>query len=226
MPNRLVQPLIFAIVCMMTVVTHAQDKVTVQFLAFPKHMKPAPVELLIGEGKTIEIETPGNELSKVYKIPRLSSVVVGKTTQNDDGDAIFEIYGKAKFISASKQIILLMRKGKNNSDGFEILPLNGELADFKGGCYLFINASKLNIAGVIGDKKFSLKPGKRQLVQPVPNHKGGICQVTLAYQRQEKWKKFYDTRWPANKKYRSLIFFHQDPTNGRLGIAPIMDILP
>ena len=226
MYNKQVRLITFAITCMLIIGARAQDKVSIQFLAFPKQLKPAPVELLIGEGKTIKIETPGNELSMVYKVPRLSSIVVGKTTQNAEGDPIFEVYGKAPFISAFKQIVLLMRKGKKNSDGFEVIPINGDLANFTGGSYFFINVSKLNIAGVIGDKKFALKPGKRQLLQPKADLKGGICQVTLAYQREDKWKKFYDTRWPANKKYRSLIFFHQDPTNGRLGIAPIMDILP
>jgi len=226
MDNNRIHLIMFSIACMLVIGAEAQDKVSIQFLAFPKQIQPEPVELLIGEGKTIEIETPGNELSMVYKVPRLGSIVVGKTTQNAEGEPIFEVYGKAKFISASKQIILLMRKGKKNSAGFEILPLNGDLANFAGGSYFFINASKLNIAGVIGGKKFVLKPGKRQLIQATPDLKGGICQVTLAYQRQDKWKKFYDTRWPANKKYRSLIFFHQDPTSGRLGVAPIMDILP
>jgi hypothetical protein len=210
---------------MMMTNAQSQEKIELQFLVLPKQIKPQPVELLVGEGKTIEVETPGNELSATYKVPRLSSIVVGETTQNDEGEPVFEVYGKANSIGASKQIILLIRKGKDNSDGFVVLPLDGELANFRGGSFLFINASKLNIAGVIGDKKFGLKPGKRQLLKPEPNHENGICQVTLAYQKKEKWKRFYDTRWPANKKYRSLIFFHQDPATGRLGIAPIIDML-
>lgn len=201
-----------------------QKKISLQFLVLPKKVRPKPIELLIGEGKTIEIETPGNELSRVYKVPPLSSIVVGKMSQDAEGEPVFKVYGKEKSISASEQIILLIRKGKNDSDGFVVLPINAERTNFGGGNYLFINASKMNIAGAIGDKKFGLEPGKQKLLAPIANHENGICQVTLAYQRKDKWKRFYDTRWPANKKYRSLIFFHQDPRTGRLGVSPIVDM--
>lgn len=214
-----------AITSMLMAHAPAQGKISLQFLVLPKQMQPEPVELLIGKEKTIEVETPGNELSPTYKVPPLGSIVVGKTTQNEEGDPVFEVYGKAKSITATKQIILLIRKGKKNSDGFVVLPINGELANFRGGSFLFINASKLNVGGAIGDKKFGLKPGQQKLLKPAANHEAGICQVTLAYQRKEKWKTFYDTRWPSNKKYRSLIFFHQDPATGRLGVAPIVDML-
>ena len=107
-----------------------------------------------------------------------------------------------------------------------VLPIDGELANFRGGSYLFINASKLNVGGVIGDKKFALKPGQRRMLKPAPNHESGICQVTLSYQRKDKWKTFKDTRWSANKRYRSLVFFHQHPKSGRLSVSPIVDILP
>lgn len=203
----------------------AQEKISLQFLAFPKKLQPLPVELLVGEGKTIEVDTPGNELSTTYKVPPLESIVVGKTTVNEEGESVFQVYGKAKSITASKQIILLMRKGKDDSDGYVVLPINGELANFRGGSYLFINASGLNVGGVIGGSKFALKPGQRRLLKPTPNHEDGICQVTLSYEREDKWKVFYDTRWPANEKYRSLIFFHQDPRTGRLGVSPIVDML-
>jgi hypothetical protein len=201
-----------------------QEKISLQFLAFPKQMRPEPIELVVGEGKTIEVDTPGNELSSAYKVPPLSSVMVGKTTTDGEGEPVFEVYGKGKGISATKQIILLIRKGKESSDGFVVIPINAEQANFAGGSFLFINASALNVGGTIGDKKFALKPGQQKLVTPKADHEGDICQVTISYQRDEKWKTFYDTRWPANKTYRSLIFFHQDPETGRLGIAPIVDM--
>jgi hypothetical protein len=205
---------------------HAQDNTSLQFLAFPKKIPPVPVELIIGDNKTIEVQIPGNELSPEYKVPPLESIVVGKTTVNGEGKAVFEVYGKAKSIGTSKQIILLIRKGKDNSDGFVVLPINGELANFKGGSYFFINASGLNVAGVIGDSKFALKPGQQRMLKPAPDYEGDICQVTLAYQRDDKWKTFKDTRWPTNKRYRSLVFFHQDPESGRLGVSPVIDMLP
>jgi hypothetical protein len=211
---------------LMTDAPAQQGKTSLQFLAFPKQMPPEPIELVVGEGKTIEIQTPGNELSPAYKVSPLGSIMVGKTTQNENGESVFQVYGKAASISASKQIVLLMRKGKDASDGFVVLPVDGELANFSGGSFLFINASGLNVGGVIGNKKFALKPGQQKLLQPAPDHEDDICQVTLSYQREDKWKTFKDTRWSANEGYRTLIFFYQNPENGRLGVFPIVDILP
>jgi len=205
---------------------HSQEKASLRFLAFPKKLRPEPVELMIGKEKTIEVQTPGNELSPPYEVPPLESIVVGKTTVNEEGEAVFEVYGQAKSIRTSKQIILLIRKGKEDSDGFIVLPIDGELSNFTGGSYIFINASLLNVGGIIGDSKFALKPGQRSLLRPKPSHEDGICQVTLSYQTGEKWKIFKDTRWPANERYRSLVFFHQNPVSGRLAVSPVVDMLP
>lgn len=202
------------------------EKISVRILAFPQIPEPEPVELIVGENsKTIEVDTPGHELSKSYSVPALTTITVGKTTTDSEGKTIFQTYGSAKSIPAKEQIILLIRKGRANSDGFVILPINADLNDFKGASFLFINASNHNVAGKIGDKILQLEPGKRSLLQPIANFEGGVCQVTLAYQKQEKWKTFYDTRWPANEKMRTLVFFYQDPTTNRLGIAPISDII-
>jgi len=222
------RPIISIVVATLAIpLSHAQqaETLSLQFLAFPKQISPEPIELVVAEGKTMPIEIPGHELSPVYKVERLPSIVVGITTKNEQGEPIFQVLGKASTLSSSKQIVLLMRKGENNSDGFVVLPINGELAKFSGGQYYFINASQLPIGGIIGDKTFALKPGQRRLLQPAATHAGGGCQVTLSYQNEEKWKIFYDTRWTVNKRYRSLIFFYQDPESGSLGVAPIVDIL-
>ena len=205
-----------------------EQKITLQFLAFPAQANPAPIELVIGEKKTIPIDIPGNELSPEYKITRPESIVVGITTKNEKGEPIFQVLGTAPAIAANKQIILLLRKGENNSNGFTVIPINGELTDFSGGSYLLVNVSQLNIGGVIGDKNFALKPGQRNLIKPKATHEGGGCQVTLAYQTNEtdtKGKKFYDTRWSVNDGFRTLVFFYQDPETKKIGVAPIVNFL-
>lgn len=208
-------------------ISNAQQapQVSLQFLSFPEQLESEPVELLIGEGKTIIVDIPGNELSPAYKVPPLPSIAVGKTTTNEEGKSVFQAYGTANSIAAKKQIILLIRKGEKNSDGFAVLPLNGQLDEFAGGNYLLINASKMQVGGSIGDKKFNLKPGQKDLLKPNASHTAGGCQVTLSYLKSDKWKVFYDTRWVVNVRYRSLVFFYQDPESGSLGVAPIMDFL-
>ncbi len=205
----------------------AQEKqIKLRFLGFPQIPNPEPIELLIGENQTIKVNTPGNELSQSYTVPALASIVVGETVKNDKSENEFQIYGSAKGLATEEQIILLLRKGNKSSDGFTVIPIDGVQTKFSGASYLFINASKLSVAGVIGDQKFTLKAGGSTMLKPVPNHKDGICQVTLGYMKGEKWKTVYDTRWPANDKFRSIVFFYQDPQSGRLGIAPIVDVLP
>lgn len=209
---------------------HAQEeeKITLQFLAFPKHISPEPIELLISEEKTIPIDTPGNELSQEYRVPRPSTIVVGITTKNAEGDPVFQVLGHAPALASKSQIILLLRKGEEISDGFVVLPIDGAMGHFPGGNYLFINASELAIGGIIGDKKFALKPGQKSLLKPAATHKGGGCQITLSYQKDEtdtKGKIFFDTRWSVNEKFRTLVFFYQDPESKKLGVAPIVDML-
>lgn len=205
-----------------------EQKITLQFLAFPAQVNPEPIELLVEESKTILIDIPANELSHEYKIRRTSSIVVGVTTKNEKNEPTFQVLGKSPTIASQKQIVLLLRKGDSNSDGFTVIPVSGELANFSGGSYLFINVSQLKVGGIIGDKKFILGPSERKLLKPAPTHEGGGCQVTLVYQKNEAdvvGKKFYDTRWAVNARYRTLVFFYQDPVTSSLGVAPIVNFL-
>jgi hypothetical protein len=210
----------------MAVSSAQEQKISLKFLAFPQVEMPKKLELLTGKEESIEIETPGNELSQPYKVTAIETIIVGKTIQNEKNENVFHEYGRAKSLGVPDQIILLIRKGTKESDGFTVIPVDGALAKFKGASYLFMNVSKVTVGGLIGDQKFGLKPNQSLMLKPKPNHEANICQVTLAYLSREKWKTFYDTRWPANDKFRSLVFFYQDPKTGRLGVAPIIDIIP
>jgi len=108
----------------------------------------------------------------------------------------------------------------------EHIPEGWEMSDLIGGSYLFINNSKMKVAGEIGDSKFELNPGEKNLLQPMATHTGGGCQVTLSYLRGEKWKVFRNTRWTNNARYRSLVVFHENAANGRLMVSTIVDLLP
>lgn len=203
-----------------------EQKVKLRFLAFPAQTPPEPVELLVGEGITIEVDTPGHEISQGHLVAPLGSIIVGKTVTDSEGKPSFKIYGQAKGIPAREQIILLLRKGRESSDGFVVLPIGADVNSFGGGSFLFVNASDLRIKGTIGNLNLDISPGKLGVLTPKPDFEGDICQVTLSYLRDDKFKRFYDTRWSANKDVRSLVIFYQNPQTGRLGIAPIMDIIP
>ena len=54
-----------------------EQKISLKFLAFPQVEIPEQLELLTGKEESIEIETPGNELSQPYKVTALDTIVVG-----------------------------------------------------------------------------------------------------------------------------------------------------
>lgn len=206
-----------------------EGKMSLKFIAFPASTDPEPVELIVGKKKVINVDTPGHEMSDTYRVPAMSEIIVGKTEIDDEGKAKFNIYGRAKALAAKEQIILLIRKGKDNSSGFVVLPVNGQNEDFAGGSFMFINASKIHCGGLIGDKKFTLKPGEQTLLKPKPDFDGDVCQVTLHYLRDteegQEWKKFRDTRWSGDKGMRTISFFYQHPKSGKIAIAPIVEII-
>jgi len=211
-------------ICLMMAMAPAEEKISIQFLSFPKTQNLEPIELLVGEEKTIDIYIPGHELSPVYKVDRMATIAVGRTVTMDDGTRSFQVLGRAPSISADRQIILLLRKGPENSDGFRVLPINGQLDEFKGGTFMVFNAMNVPAGGMIGDEKFALNPGQRRLIKPKATHAGGGCQVTLAYQHEDEWNTFFDTRWTVNERFRSMVFFVQDPETQRIGISTVVDV--
>ena len=209
-----------------TLCVHAQQgQVTVQFLSFPKSIDPAPVELVTGEGKTIEVEIPSNELSPTYKVPRLGVWSVGQTIEGPDGDPVFQEFGRAKALGSASQLILLVRKGAEYTDGFDVLPVDNQIARFGGGKFLFMNAAKVDVAGEVGGEKFALAPGRHSIVEPKPGENGRTFLAQFYYRVDGKVKPFFSSKWPTNKQSRGLIFFYQAPDTKRLRLHSIRDFL-
>ena len=204
----------------------AQDEatVTMRFLSFPIMDRPAPVELVVGEGKTIKVEIPTNELSAPYKVKRQAAWMFGETVQGDKGKPAFKVFGQAPALASDDQLILLMRKGKTNADGFEVIPVNGVKTGFGGGKFLFVNAAKVDIAGVIGTEKFVIKPGKNAIVHPKgeANNKA-LGQVELYFNMDSQARPFFTSTWPLSDGVRSLVFFYHDPESKNLRLHTIRD---
>ncbi len=221
---RLVIPLCLLI---STPIARAQqeEKVALQFLSFPKSVDPKPVELLIGDNKTIEVKIPTNEFSEVYHVKRMASWAVGKTETGIDGKPIFTVYGQAGSLAAPSQLILLVRKGQANSDGMVVIPIDNQLTNFGGGKFLFLNAASLDVAGLLGETKFAVKPGKFTIIKPKPqtDEAKSLVHATLYYRKDEVVKPFFSSTWPVNDRARTMIFFYEDPTSGHLNLHSIRD---
>ena len=225
----LIHPIAFLSLCLFSLTCFAQDdQVQLQFVSFPKLSKAEPVELLIGNGETMNIELPTNCLSPVYKVTRLKQWVLGKSSTGEEGEFIFETYGKAASFATAKQLILVIRKGINDSDGFELILMNNQHSKFGGGEYFFMNAAKVDIAVKIGDIKFSLKPRSHKLVQPNPSKVKGKRKYLYTYLHFRKGTEaipFYESTWRFSKKARCMVFLYHDPHTNQLRTHTIRDYI-
>jgi hypothetical protein len=202
------------------------DEVTLQFLSFPKMIDPKPVELRVGEDQTIEVQIPTNEFSAPYKVKRLGTWAVGKSVTGEDGKPAFQTFGSSKALASPKQLILLVRKGPENADGMEVIPIDNQVGNFGGGKFLFMNAARIDIAGIVGEEKFALQPGKHIIIQPKAELKErDHCQSSFYFRKDEEAKPFFSSTWPVNRKARGLVFFYHDPNTQRLRLHTIRTFL-
>ena len=174
---------------------HAQTStVNLQFVSFPKAANDEPIELLLGEGRTMVVEIPTNSISKTYKVPALSTWSLGKSSTHEEGEFIFQIYGKVQSLGTTDQLILVIRKGRNDTDGLELTPLNNNPEGFSGGKYFLLNATSVDIAGTIGTGKFSLKPKQHDLIAPKPTKIKGdrkYCFAKFFFRKEEEVQPFF-----------------------------------
>ncbi len=207
-------------------------KVTLRFVSFPKSVSPQPVDLLLGEGKTLTVKAPSNAISEPYTVDRMTSWTVGKLEPATEEKSVnFTSYGSAPSIGSDSQLILLIRKGKQNSDGMRVVVLDNQLQNFGGGKFFLMNAAKIDLAGVLGGTKFMLKPNQHVIIEPVEMSKregAGPEQVftQFFFRKESEAKPFFSSTWPANKKARSMVFFYHDANNDRLRMHTIRDFIP
>ena len=206
----------------------ADGEIQVQFVSFPKAADAKPVELLIGEGETMLVEIPTNSISPIYKVKPLTQWIIGKTTTDENDESTFDVYGQAPSISSTKQLILVIRKGKDDAGGLKLIPLDYSQSSFRGGNYFLMNATSVDIAGAIGTGKFSLKPRKHTLLAPQPTKIKSdrkYCFAKFFYRKEKNIQPFFSSTWRFNNRARSMVFFYHDPGTGRLRLHTIRDYL-
>lgn len=207
--------------------------VSLRFISFPKNANPEPVQLLIGPGEAMEIKAPTNALSTPYQVKRLSAWSVGKLepAKSPEEKPAFTSYGSAPALASSSQIILLIRSGKENKDGMQVIPLDDHSNSFGGGQFFFMNAAKVDIAGMLGGSKFTLKPGKFTIIKPAElksreQDGKGLFFTEFYFRKDDEARPFFSSTWPHNDKARSMVFFYHDLTNDRLRMHTIRDYIP
>jgi hypothetical protein len=199
--------------------------IILQFLSFPKAVDPKPVELVVGKGKSIKVEIPTNTLSKAYTVKRQDVWAVGANGVDEKEKPVFNVFGQAESLACSKQLILLVRKGENNADGMDVIPIDNDTANFGGGKFLFMNATKVDIAGEAGGVKFTIKPGESTIIKPQTVSNIQASEEIFSFREGNEAKPFFSSKWPISDKSRSLIFFYIDPASQRLRMHSIRDFI-
>ncbi len=210
----------------------AQQKGTVslQFVTFPKWTTREPIEMAIGDGEFLKLTVPSNSFSKPQLVPKLSEWTFGRSKTDENGKPAFDIFGQGKPLDSNDQLIILIRLGKEPSDGLKVIALDNRRTEFAGGDFFYLNASNFDVGGIMGETKFMLKPAGQQLVKLSPNDihtKEGInfVHTQLYYRDQEKSNPFFSSTWPANAKARSMIFFYHSGSNSRIRMHTIQSYL-
>lgn len=207
--------------------SHGQEEqMSLRFITFPNTMEPLKVELLLSEGRTLELLVPSNELGPVVRVPLMPTLVLGEKIINKEQKPEFKIYGTGKARNSPEQIVLLLRKGKEMSSGFDVRAVACDTNDFSGGKLLFVNAAKVDIAGEAGKHTFALKPGTHTIVKPKLEENGRLAEVKFWYNKEGEAVQFFNSMWPVSDQFRGLIFFYHDPNNNhKIQIHSLRDFI-
>lgn len=212
-----------------TIILSAQDKeVSVRFVSFPISNDSEPIELLVGEGKSIPVELPTTNLSPVYKVPAMNQWVLGKITIGEKEQRTFKTYGKAESAGSLIQLVLVIREGATFADGLKLIPMKYDPENFEGGQFFMMNTTKVDIGIELGSTRVGLKPNTFKLISPeVSKEVNGNKQlfIKVFFRNEEKMKPFYSSTWRLNDKARSLVFFYHDPDSQRIRTHTIRNYL-
>lgn len=201
-------------------------EVTLRFISFPKSEEAVKVKLVVGEGKFLDIEAPSKWLSPPVRVAPLAVWAVGETATGPDGKPVFKEFGRATPPPSPDQILMLVRKGKANADGFDLVALDGRTSGFGAGQYLFMNAAKVDVAGVVGEEKFIVKPGQHLIIKPkIPNGEHTI-HAALYFRKGDDAKPFFSSEWRVSDDARNLVFFYHDPQTTHIRLHAIKDYIP
>ena len=215
--------LLLSLLASLSATVQDQETVQVKDLCFPKQAAASEIEVLVAEGKTTTIKLQSHEFTLPVKLPRQSAWQFGKSGTDAEGKFTFTTQARAKPLPASKQLLVFIRKGPNNADGFRIIPLDAK--DIKARDYLVMNLSSKEIAAVVGGQKFKLPPGRHATVHPKADRGEDLCFASLAYQRDDKWRPFFSSNWRLRDNCRTLIFLYNPRAKGSPRIHSVVDPL-
>lgn len=211
--------------CLQPCLAQNAGDVSLSFVSFPKSTEPVKLKLSLGEGKLIDVEARSNWLSEPVRVAPSAAWVVGETANGPDGKPVFKELGRTTAQASPQQIVMLVRKGKNNSDGFDLIAVDSRASGLGAGKYLFMNAAKVDVAGVVGEEKFVVKPNQHIIIKPkIPNGEHTI-HTSLYFRKGDEARPFFSSEWRISDDARNLIFFYHDPHTTHIRLHAIKDYI-
>lgn len=217
---------ILAFLLLLTASAPAQQaqQTDLRLLAFPRVKDAGPIELQVGDS-VVEVDPPSNRLSDPVSVPSQATWRFGRRIQGADGERGFETWGEAKSTGTGRQILILLRKGKRNEDGFHVVSLKDGPKHFGDGEIYFLNLARQEIAGEVGGVKFGLKPADEVVIKPKADKGPELCHASLYIRPREKWRPFFSSNWPLRERTRGLVFLYNGAGKGRVRMHTIRDFL-
>jgi hypothetical protein len=124
-----------------------------------------PVKILT-EDKITEVLLSNRMASDPVRIPKDGFISIVRQVENpkDPSKPVYQTLAKATIAAEThKALIMLVPTGKAAGDGLMFHAKVQDLAGFKGGDYLYLNLTKMNVAVQLGGDKITLKPGETSI---------------------------------------------------------------
>ena len=124
-----------------------------------------PVKVMT-DGKITEVTLSNRMASDPVRIPQDGIVSVVREIENpkDRSKPAYQTLAKATIAKEThKALIMLVPTGMEGGDGLMFHAKVQDLAAFKGGDYLYLNLTKVNVAVQLGPDKITLKPGETSI---------------------------------------------------------------
>ena len=118
--------------------------------------------------------------------------------------------------------LLLLKPGE---PGYSTVLMPGADPKFKAGDVYFFNNSNKPVLGFLGTAKFTLNPGKSEVVTP----RGGeerFYRIGLGVREPEGDRLIKTMKWPKSKQTRYYVFFYVDPVKNRITYRAVDEFIP
>lgn len=178
-----------------------------------------PVKVLTGKDLT-EVTLSKRLASEPVKIPADGLIRIVRVTANPDkpSEPAYLTLARARIPEdMSKALIILVPAPKSDS-GLVYQTKVQNLAEFKGGDYLYLNLTKVNVAVQLGDQRIGLKPGKTSIYKAPTLRQSTNTAVSYHYYHptQKKWKLLSASTIVLRPTRRELCVFSWDPRYQRV----------